>query len=223
MKFYMNNPCKVIREIGSDFVEIQVWPKVAEDYDGTQWCEGCQLGTGDPYWCSHTCDEYQAVIDAINEDNQSMIVVAEKRLLQNEPVEAGKWRSVIERMKEQDKLYKERNKEMIDMQGKHTVYEQDIIDFEEKLSLLGEKEQAMQADISVSEKKLDALRKSIISVSASSGSIDISPERLLELLTKEIKLDALQSDGVDNLEWYGESFPEDIEGDAFNELQKHLK
>lgn len=87
MKWYMNNPCKIIRVINDNFVEIEVYPEFADDISGSDWCCACMAVAGSGAYPSHTCEPYQDVIDKINETDTAMLVVVESRLLQDHPVE----------------------------------------------------------------------------------------------------------------------------------------
>ena len=69
IKFYQNNPCIVIREISKEFIEIQINVNFAEDINGGNFCMECMAGSG---YSSHTCDEYQEVIEAIQDEERSI-------------------------------------------------------------------------------------------------------------------------------------------------------
>ena len=84
IKYYMNNPCVVIREISPEMCEIQLNTHFAEDVNGGEWCTECMAGSG---YSSHTCGPYQEVIEAIQDDEHSIFCIAETRLIHDEPIE----------------------------------------------------------------------------------------------------------------------------------------
>lgn len=114
-KWYMNNPCKIIRVINNEFVEIEVYPKFLDDISGWNWCVACMGVAGDGAHPTHTCAQYQDVIDYINSSDSAMIVVAETRLLQDHPVE---FKPMIE--------MREKTKELINKSGElqNDIYDQ---------------------------------------------------------------------------------------------------
>ena len=83
IKYYMNNPCLVVREITNKIVEIQLNTHFAESVEGSQWCDGCNLCG----MVSHTCEEYDTVIDIIRDDEHSIFCIVEARLLHDRPIE----------------------------------------------------------------------------------------------------------------------------------------
>ena len=91
--FYMNNPAVVLRIISEDLTELKVSPEFADNMDGSQWCTQCMVGGGDTPQ-SHTCEEYQDVIDHVNEASTSIITIAENRLINEYPLEVGRIKSL---------------------------------------------------------------------------------------------------------------------------------
>jgi hypothetical protein len=83
VKYYMNNPCKVIREINENYSEIEVYPKFVDDVEGSQWCSACMAGSRDGTHISHECEPYQEVIDYINDSDASMEDMLSKKRTRN--------------------------------------------------------------------------------------------------------------------------------------------
>ena len=84
IKYYMNNPCVVNREISPELCEIQLNVHFADDINGSEWCTECLAGSG---YSSHTCEEYQEVVDAIKDEEHSIFCIVESRLLHDKPIE----------------------------------------------------------------------------------------------------------------------------------------
>ena len=84
--FYQNNPCVIIRDINKDFAEIRLSHYFACDMELTGQCEGCCVGDSDNK-LSCTCDEHSWIIEEVQNEENLLLVVAEKRLLTDLPVE----------------------------------------------------------------------------------------------------------------------------------------
>lgn len=225
LKFYMNNPCEVIREIGSEFSEVRVYPKyIDEGTSGGDWCFGCQAGHLDGTPNHHDCDKYQEIIDYINETESSMIVVVENRLLQDDPVEFKSWSEVRRRtieLREKGRAIIAENIELTSQIAKRTKLlseiKEDINRENLKLESLIDKSDSIRYEISALCERADSLRDS---VSVGSVKVSISGSRVREMIKARIILDALESGGVDNWEWYSESMPDgDIDELVQNEIE----
>ena len=94
IKYYMNNPCLVVREITDKMVEIQLNTHFAESVEGSQWCDGCHLGGT----VSHTCEEYDSAIDIIRDEEHSIFCIVEARLLHDKPIEIVQYSCIIEKI-----------------------------------------------------------------------------------------------------------------------------
>ncbi|MGL4756214.1 MAG: hypothetical protein ACRCXB_28005 [Aeromonadaceae bacterium] len=216
VKYYMNNPCEVIRVISDDFVEIKVYPKfVDDDFNGSGWCTECTAGSG---YSRHTCREYQDVIDYIVDYGQSMIVVAESRLVQDAPIEFKQWNSLRNSIKSKSLELSEINESI--SSGKREVswmsqycvdLKEEMQDLKDSISISSEKINELSGKESDLERRLGKVCASIsLGVIVASMSID----ELKGLVEAKVILDSLKRGGVDNWEWYSESMPEDVEGDV---------
>ncbi len=90
MKYYMNNPCTVVRALNDEISEVVVDISYAADLDGGQFCMGCELGGT----VSHTCEDTQDVIDAVADEVHNIPLLVENRLLADRPIEVGIWAKI---------------------------------------------------------------------------------------------------------------------------------
>lgn len=222
VKYYMNNPCEVIRVISDDFVEIKVYPKfVDDDFNGAGWCTECTAGSG---YSSHTCREYQDVIDYIVDYGQSMIVVAESRLVHDAPIEFKQWKSLRNSIKSKSQELSSINDSICSGKKDVSWMSQYCVDLKEEL-------QDIKDDISTSSERLNELRQKERELERSLGKAEsavylgsvvasMSVDELRGLIEAKIILDSLKSGGVDNWEWYSESMPDDIESEVSKEIAK---
>lgn len=105
IKYYMNNPCVVVREISPELCEIQLNVHFADDINGSEWCTECLAGSG---YSSHTCEEYQEVVDAIKDEEHSIFCIAETRLIHDKPVEMAAHARIMCKIEELKAELKER-------------------------------------------------------------------------------------------------------------------
>ncbi|MGL5280344.1 MAG: hypothetical protein ACRC8W_01065 [Plesiomonas shigelloides] len=214
IKFYMNNPCEIIRKISDDFSEVKVYPKfVDEEMSGSNWCSACMVGGYDGSHPTHTCEPYQDVIDYINDTESSMIVVVENRLLNNDPVEFKAWsklRNQINEMSDtRNKLYSEiREKESIIKSRSQLLCDvnEEIFDAKNSVEVESKKLDSIKQEIYESQKKLSQIDGS---VKIGGLSVSLSIGHVMNLIRSKIILDSLNAGGVDNWEWYYESMPEE--------------
>lgn len=96
ISYYMNNPCVVVRKITAEMVEIQLNTHFAESVEGSQWCDGCHLGGT----VSHTCEEYDNVIDIIQDEEHTIFCIVESRLLHKEPIELVQYKCILGKIEE---------------------------------------------------------------------------------------------------------------------------
>lgn len=218
VKYYMNNPCEIVRVISDEFVEIKVYPKfVDDDFNGSGWCTECTAGSG---YSRHACREYQDVIDYIVDYGQSMIVVAESRLVQDKPVEFKQWSSLRSSIKSKGEDLHSIN-ESISIGKKYSSWmaqycvdlKEELYDLKDRISASSERLNDLCLKESESETRLG---KVCASINLGNIVATMSIEELKDLVEAKIILDGLKSGGVDNWEWYSESVPDDIDGEVGN-------
>lgn len=216
VKYYMNNPCEVVRVISEEFVEIKVYPKfVDDDFNGSGLCTECTAGAG---YSRHTCREYQDVIDYIVDYGQSMIVVAESRLVHDAPIEFKQWNSLRDSINSKSQELSRINdsicsgKKYVSWMSQYCVdLKEELHDLKYRISTSSEKIN----DLSNKESELER-RLGKIGASVNLGSVvaSMSVDELKGLVEAKIILDGLKRGGVDNWEWYSESVPDDVDGEV---------
>jgi len=220
IKFYMNNPCVIIREVTEDFSEIKLHPKYTDGLSGSQWCMPCMAGSSDGSHPSHSCEEYQDVIDEINDSESSIIVMAENRLINDKPVEfkaLDQVRATINEIKEEISKTRDISKEATIMKGELL---NSIISLKSDI-------ESKEAELENTNNECVKLSSRLNSLASSFGEKDSSASLIIGGLTlsmnisslksmikDSIILNHLQKGGVDNWEWYGESMPTEDELNA---------
>lgn len=216
IKFYMNNPCEIIRKITDEFSEVKVYPQFMDDeLSGAGWCSACMVGGHDGAHHSHTCEPYQEVIEAIRDTESSMIIVVENRLLQDNPVEFSTWTLVREQVNakkaERDSFYDESRK----LKSEISEINKELIANKLEIEYSSVKASDLRHEIDLLSNKKYQLNLGIqdIQDSITVGGIrlSISGSYLRECIESKIKLEHLEAGGVDNWEWYGDSLPENID------------
>jgi hypothetical protein len=208
--FYMNNPCVIVREVTSDIVEIQLSHKFAEGMDLRGRCEGCCIGDSDNK-ITCTCDEFEWIIEEVQEEENKIVAMVERRLLAENPIEKMqldkvKSRFTIEADAEKDRLNKTK-----------------VLHSEWQMSLENKKleAEALEAKCNAAELEFDSIRKKQEDASHGANRLIKKYQSMLvyisgsnEKITKleldrmkyrDAKLSALEAGGVDNWEWYDES------------------
>lgn len=227
MKFYMNNPCEVIRKISDGFSEIEVFPEFADSMEGSQWCTACMVGGMDGAHPKHTCEEYEDVIDAIRDTQASMIVVVENRLLQDEPVEFAKWSKAITQIKEinsdilsKQKLVSNIKRSGLDIRNRNLIALKSI-------DLKSKKIADLDSNICKLEAEIIGLRTSLKTtkglVSVGSVTLSMSVDELKGLISDSLTLEKLKLGKVENWEWYGEALGDFDAEDETEKLISKLK
>lgn len=229
IKYYMNNPCEVIREITPEFSEVKVYKTFDDEMCGRDWCVGCLAGHTDGTPNSHDCYQYDDVIEALRDEESAIIVIVENRLLADEPVEFKAWDSVRKDIESMRSQRDDVRKETLDLRNEKSRLEKEIpylVDesraVAESLARKIEESNACERSANKARKELNSMEadKTRIQV-ADNILINISLDELRDLIYDSRKLHYLEVDGVDNWEWYGESFPEDLDEEADSILKTY--
>lgn len=101
-----------------ELCEIQVNIRFAENLEGSQWCEPCNIDSKS----SHTCDEYQDVINEIFDDEHAIFCIVESRLLHSKPLE----------MKAHDFLQKKIDELKVELKERQELQKEWAIDMKER-------------------------------------------------------------------------------------------
>lgn len=200
----MNNICEVIRTISEDFSEIKVYPSFNDDLDGSGWCTECQVGNnGTPQ--RHTCEEYQDIINELEDVENAIICIVENRLLANEPVEFKKIILLDEEIIRRDKLISDKSLAITELDKAISSKENELKRLENVMSNSNEVIESTKKDIETYSKKISELKNQYTITSPLN--IDITKNMYEKLIKRDYILTCLENGGVDNWEWYGESYP----------------
>lgn len=224
IKYYMNNPCEVVREVSSDFSEVKVYPQFDEDMNGGDWCIQCMVGDqGTP--SSHTCGEYQEVLEVIRDSEPAMVVIVENRLLCSEPVEFKAWKLMRERTEKMRNEHRDISNDKFNITQEIKTRSQLLVDVNEEIEDAKSKVSSIYDEISNSSRNLSTINDLILEkqdqVSIGRVQISLTGDDIKRMIRAEIKLQHLENGGVDNWEWYGESLPDsdEIEKQVQHEIE----
>lgn len=222
--YYNNRETVPIEKQGdTEFYKCVVNFSTKINFDGREFCTACMVGAGDGYYPSHSCEEYQDVIDLILSDlNDKDILFVPENMLHEKPFEFAKNEYLLKEIeKNKNRLENKKNElsrkiknvDELQVQISSLCYitdqcQQEINRLEENISDLRQKELAIKESI---ENNKDAV------IEGSKKTISI--KRLLSLLATENRMIALENGGVDNWTWYDESIKDhDFEKEALEEL-----
>lgn len=213
LKFYMNNPCIVIRDI-DDFCEVKINPQFTMGFDGEQWCHACQVGGGPNIpVLDHVCDEYQEVIDVINEESAAIIVMVEKRLLHDQPVEQKEYAEAKKRIDSSKAIYQEYSSSVIELKGEKRSLDDQVADLERRM-------EKINYEIDLREKKIEELGDKLHDRTVELAKIDSPGDCEIDmylLLKDSYILSCLESKGVDNWTFFDEAIPSE------EEIDRHVR
>lgn len=215
LRYYMNNPCTVLRVFGDgEFTEIKIVPKFEQAVDAQGFCHACMVGSNDGSHPSHTCDEAQEVIDAINDSMAAMPVVVESRLLHKEAIEHFVMRGLQVKLdkanSELNAVRKIKGKVEVESQILNDEYsrdEQESYRLQQELKELTSAVQSESTYLNGLKKERDQLEQEVETVRTANGAHQITTARLRELYVNKVMYEALVKGKVENWEWYSESVP----------------
>ena len=221
IKFYNNNPVKILLDLGeysvvtlqSGFSNEDVF-KIASHN-----CEGCL--TGMTQYCDHEKLELLATeaLEVLSSNVGCFFVL--NSMLSDEPIEFKRYREVIELTKKEEERFKEASVEKFktleeneklkkeqavlndvleDLQNSINAKKEELKKLEKEVDELNEvKEKNNDTSVSKQELKMP-------SANISNENIVISKEKYIELLTDSNRLEILDNDGVDNWGFYYEGY-----------------
>lgn len=216
IKFYMNNPCVVLREVsGGEFLEIKMNPEYGQSMDGSEFCQGCILGSMDGAHPSHSCEDYENIIDAINDQEASILVIAEARLVNDKPVELIKYEYIVNEVKKQQA----RHNELFNMSNEERLKTSEFVSKQKELQ---KNIEVLESQKTAQEKQLENLKVQVYEARkkyqesiklASHNGLFVDGKELKSLYRDSYILNELQNNGVDNWSYYGDAMPneDDIE------------
>lgn len=219
-KYYNNRPVTILKDEGNDFYFVAAELNLTHDQTGSNWCTMCQAG-GD-FIASHTCDTAQEVIDHLMEGIEDREVFwVSGRYLNDEPFEFKPYKKLVDEIELMKSKKIDIETDIKDLKSTLSSIELSIEESKQTLSDFQLRIQQAQHDLMDVEKQE---QHQSIPDRVSNSYIDISTKELLEFIEAKIKLEALESGGVDNWEWYSESLKEtDYESEAIIELSRMIK
>jgi hypothetical protein len=173
---------------------------------------------------AHTCGQYQEVIDAIRDTEPSMIVIAENRLLANEPIEFLAWEKIKSQAKKMNDDKNESFSRKLELDNQSKRLAEYVVELKEEMYDAERLLEDVRRVIEINKDKLLLIKESISEeeskVSIGGVSISMNSSELKSLIKAKIQLNALENGGVDNWEWYGESLlsDEELENAVKNEI-----
>lgn len=211
IKYYMNNPCEVLREINKDFSEVSVFPQFDEDMNGGEWCTECMVGNqGTP--STHTCGQYQEALEAIRDSEQQLIVIVENRLLADKPVEFKPLVSARKNIEYLADKTRSADKMLLKIREDTTEAKELFISTAFDANSARNAVFAMRRARDLAKSELDAISSNLDrakdAVSVGGLSLSMTAGDLKNLIEASIKLERLERWGVDNWEGYGDALPD---------------
>ena len=101
--FYNNNPAEFVAHLSDKIsvVMVQAYPNL-DSVDGEQWCAPCNIGGGAESG-SHTCDQYDEVIDVLRDDSKPTIIplMVDTAMIYKKPLEVMKHDDQIAKLDKQ--------------------------------------------------------------------------------------------------------------------------
>lgn len=207
--FYQNNPCVIVRVVNDDFAEIQLSHHFAESMELRGQCMGCCVGDSDNK-LKCTCDEFSWVIEEVQQEENKVLCIVERRLLADHPIEKAVidklQKQILEEKQKLDDVKKSQQEWSDDLKAKRNEFAA----LDAKCSALRlENESLLSAGSSIAA-RLDGVKEKYnnmtVFIDKNFGKgIQISNREYQDLIKRDRILTALEHGGVDNWEWYSES------------------
>jgi hypothetical protein len=212
--FYQNNPCVIIRDISEEFAEIKLSHYFAGNMNLTGQCLGCCVGDNDNK-LSCTCDEHSWVIEEVQEEENAIICIVEKRLLNKNPIEH------LEIIKLKKQIDKE-SEQLAKTKVLHDEWRLSLLNNQKKVGSL--KSEIASLELSIESAKCmrnqsedglkllqDRYNKIIVAIGL--GNAKITMAEYNQLVERNKRLSALEAGGVNDWEWYEESLKDHLKLD----------
>ena len=222
IKFYNNNPVKILLDLGEYSVVTLQSGFSDEDIVkiASHNCEGCLTGMAE--YCNHEKLEYIATeaLEVLSSNVGCFFVL--NSMLSDEPIEFKRYREVIELTKKEEERFKEASVEKFktleeneklkkeqtvlndvleDLQNSINAKKEELKKLEKEVEKLNEVKERNKNDTSTPKQELK-----MPSANISNENVVISKEKYIELLTDSNRLEILDNDGVDNWGFYYEGY-----------------
>ena len=209
LKYYNNLPCEIIRKISDDFYEIKIYPKFNDDVNSANWCTACILGSMDGANPSHTCEEYEDVISSLESIDNAICIIAENRLIADEPFEFKPIKSLVRKINEKKEYLEKLNNKIINITSTIEKYSEIKYQDEKHIEILENK----------IKNKIDELKEYLEKIKKVKSEYELNVPNDIKLTKIEYEnliqrdriLEKLERGGVRNWEWYYESLKEEQE------------
>lgn len=207
--FYQNNPCTIIRSVSEEFAEIRLSHHFAGDMELTGQCEGCNVGDSDNK-LSCTCDEHSWIIEEVQNEENLLLVMIEKRLLTEDPVEYLTIKEFKKEIDQESELLTKTKELHEEWRNSMAVMKLKVQALQVEAASLELSTKANLASKEQSEMGLSALTDEYNKILVHIGLYKNAGKHILTkdydyLLKRDETLSALEAGGVDNWEWYDES------------------
>ena len=218
--YYFNNGKVTILKVETDnFVLVCGDKDIHTEVNGSEFCHGCMVGGISGVHTRHTCDEADDVIEQVLEDisDQDIFWVNVKHL-QTKPFEYKKWEKIIAENNTLSLKTEELKKENQELEDSILSAKTDYTLITEDLASLKERKDILITEIEekeIEKIKIIAEKDSVITLKDSNVKLSVS--QILEYIKRDLTLGYLETGGVDNWEWYGESLPDCEDVDTFIE------
>lgn len=235
IKFYNNNPVKILLDLGeysvvtlqSGFSDEDIF-KIASNN-----CEGCL--TGMAQYCNHEKLELLATdaLEVLSSNVGCFFVL--NSMLSDEPIEFKRYREVIELTKKEEERFKEASVEKFKTLEENEKLKKEQTVLNDVLEGLQNSINAKKEELKKLEREVDELNEvkernknntsaskqelKMPSANISNENVVISKEKYIELLTDSNRLEILDNDGVDNWGFYYEGYSRFI-ADSLIDLTK---
>lgn len=232
IKFYNNNPVKILLNLGEYSVVTLQSGFSDEDIVkiASHNCEGCLTGMAE--YCDHEKLEHLATeaLEVLSSNVGCFFVL--NSMLSDKPVEFKRYREVIELTKKEEERFKEASVEKFktleeteklkkeqtvlnnvleDLQNSINAKKEELKKLEKEVDELNEVKEQNKNNTSVPKQELKTSSDNV-----SNENVVISKEKYIELLTDSNRLIILDKDGVDNWGFYYESYSEFIADSLFD-------
>lgn len=235
IKFYNNNPVKILLDLGEYSVVTLQSGFSDEDIVkiASHNCEGCLTGMAE--YCNHEKLELLATdaLEVLSSNVGCFFVL--NSMLSDEPVEFKRYKEVIELTKKEEERFKEASVEKFKTLEENEKLKKEQTVLNDVLEGLQNSINAKKEELKKLEREVDELNEvkernknntsaskqelKMPSANISNENVVISKEKYIELLTDSNRLEILDNDGVDNWGFYYEGYSRFI-ADSLIDLTK---
>jgi len=219
--YYFNNrPVKIIREEGDNFVFVEAILDITHDLTGSNFCTECNVG---PASLSHNCEQAGEIIDAVFEAiSDAEVFWVNKMYLREQPFEYKENVTLKNDNRMLSENIRAKKLEVGRLLNNESVLVKSIAQLVKSYKEYWGLKHSLTLQIETLKDKRDKIKEDVRlnrNVKVSGTPVTITADRMLKLLAAEIKLEALETGGVDNWEWYGESLKNtNPQKEAYNEF-----